>query len=98
MSEEKWWLAHLRDKVDVQRANACKKKFTIIIVIKGQQSTLQIKSQQLYPVDTIKCFLQIHLVWQRLPLPHEVLELDKVEHPVFVFVKLLEARINLEEG
>ena len=98
MSEENWWQAHLRDKVDVQRANACKKKFTIIIVIKGQQSTLQIKSQQLYPVDTIKCFLQIHLVWQRLPLPHEVLELDKVEHPVFVLVKLLEARINLEEG
>ena len=37
-----------------------------------------------------------HLIRQRLPLAHEVLELHEVEHPVLVLVKLLEAGVHLQ--
>ena len=37
-----------------------------------------------------------HLIRQRLPLAHEVLELHKVEHSVFIFVKFLETCLDLE--
>ena len=39
-----------------------------------------------------------HLVGQGFPFSHEVLELDKVEHSVFIFVKFLETSLNLGRG